>query len=342
MRQRCSTMTVSALALAMACLLCPRIASAQFDTATVLGVVVDATGARVPGATVTLRNADTGIAATTVTDSDGNYQFLNVRDRHLQRARRAAGLLGGDGREHRRHRQRPAARRPDAEGRRRRRNGRRDRRGAAARNRIERPWTGHRPRADRQPAAQRPRVRRPRAPEPRRAASRRSASRATRSFNVNGLRSALNNFILDGVDNNSYGTSNQGFSNQVVQVSPDAVEEFKVQTNNFSAEFGRAGGAVINATFRSGTNQFRGTVWEFNRNTSLECDRVLQAIVGRQADARPQPVRRCLRRAHRSRTARSSSPTTRASARCSARSRSPAFRRWPSGRGSWASRCGIR
>ncbi len=89
------------------------------------------------------------------------------------------------------------------------------------------------------------------------------------SFNVNGMRSSLNNFILDGVDNNSYGTSNQGFSNQVVQVSPDAVEEFKVQTNNFSAEFGRAGGAVINATFRSGTNHFHGTVWEFNRNTSL-------------------------------------------------------------------------
>ena len=89
------------------------------------------------------------------------------------------------------------------------------------------------------------------------------------SFNVNGMRSALNNFILDGIDNNSYGTSNQGFSNQVVQVSPDAVEEFKVQTNNFSAEFGRAGGAVINATFRSGTNQFHGTAWEFNRNTAL-------------------------------------------------------------------------
>jgi hypothetical protein len=89
------------------------------------------------------------------------------------------------------------------------------------------------------------------------------------SFNVNGMRSALNNFILDGVDNNSYGTSNQGFSNQVVQVSPDAVEEFKVQTNNFSAEFGRAGGAVINATFRSGTNQFHGTAWEFNRSTAL-------------------------------------------------------------------------
>src|SRR5438094_670643 len=45
------------------------------------------------------------------------------------------------------------------------------------------------------------------------------------SFNVNGLPSSQNNFILDGVDNNAYGTSNQGFSNQVSQVSPDALQE---------------------------------------------------------------------------------------------------------------------
>jgi len=89
------------------------------------------------------------------------------------------------------------------------------------------------------------------------------------SFNVNGLRSSLNNFVIDGVDNNSYGTSNQGYSNQVVQASPDAVQEFKVQTNNFSAEFGRAGGAVINAVLRSGTNRFHGSVYEFLRNTDL-------------------------------------------------------------------------
>ena len=107
-----------------------------------------------------------------------------------------------------------------------------------------------------------------------------SASRDA-SFNVNGMRSALNNFILDGVDNNSYGTSNQGFSNQVVQVSPDAVEEFKVQTNNFSAEFGRAGGAVINATFRSGTNQFHGTAWEFNRNTALNATGFFRPTTGK-------------------------------------------------------------
>jgi len=64
------------------------------------------------------------------------------------------------------------------------------------------------------------------------------------SFNVNGLRSTFNNFLLDGLDNNAYGTSNQGFSNQVMQPPPDAVAEFKVVTNNMSAEYGRAGGAT--------------------------------------------------------------------------------------------------
>lgn len=89
------------------------------------------------------------------------------------------------------------------------------------------------------------------------------------AFNVNGLRATFNNFLLDGVDNNAYGTSNQSFSSQAVQVSPDAVAEFKVQTNTYSAEFGRSGGAIINDSYRSGTNQFHGSAWEFHRNTAL-------------------------------------------------------------------------
>lgn len=89
------------------------------------------------------------------------------------------------------------------------------------------------------------------------------------SFSVNGLRSTANNFLLDGLDNNYFGTSNQGFSNQVVQPPPDAVAEFRVITNNLSAEYGRAGGATVNASLRSGTNQFHGAAWEFFRNTQL-------------------------------------------------------------------------
>ena len=89
------------------------------------------------------------------------------------------------------------------------------------------------------------------------------------SFNVNGLRSTFNNFLIDGVDNNAYGTSNQGFSNQVMQPPPDAIGEFKVVTNNMSAEYGRSAGATINVAYASGTNQLRGSAWEFLRDTSL-------------------------------------------------------------------------
>jgi hypothetical protein len=89
------------------------------------------------------------------------------------------------------------------------------------------------------------------------------------AFNANGMRSTYNNFLLDGLDNNSYGTSNQNYSSQVVQPSPDALAEFKVITSNFSAEYGRVGGAVVNAALRSGTNQFHGTAYEFLRNTDL-------------------------------------------------------------------------
>jgi len=89
------------------------------------------------------------------------------------------------------------------------------------------------------------------------------------SFNANGQRSEMNNFILDGLDNNLYGTDNQGFSNQTVQPSPDALSEFKVVTDNYSAEYGRVVGAVVNAATRSGTSEFHGDVWEYVRNTSL-------------------------------------------------------------------------
>ena len=52
------------------------------------------------------------------------------------------------------------------------------------------------------------------------------------SFNINGQRSAFNNFLLDGLDNNNYGTSNQGFANENIPPSPDAVEEFPIETSN--------------------------------------------------------------------------------------------------------------
>ncbi|QHN05105.1 hypothetical protein FTO74_18450 [Granulicella sp. WH15] len=89
------------------------------------------------------------------------------------------------------------------------------------------------------------------------------------SYNVNGLTSMDNNFTLDGIDNNAYQEANQGYSNEAVIPSPDALQEFKVQTNNYSAEYGRAGGAIVNATTRSGTSAFHGGAYDYFRNTVL-------------------------------------------------------------------------
>ena len=94
-------------------------------------------------------------------------------------------------------------------------------------------------------------------------------ARAPNQFAANGVRPAQNNYLLDGIDNN---TSNVDFLSGVAYiVKPpiDAVDEIKVLTSSFSAEYGRAGGAVLNTTLKSGTSQLRGTLWEFHRNEAL-------------------------------------------------------------------------
>ena len=89
---------------------------------------------------------------------------------------------------------------------------------------------------------------------------------ATGAFVANGLRSAQNNYLLDGIDNNSDTVDFLNGTNFVVLPPVDAIQEFKVQTTGFSAEYGRSGAAVLNATIKSGTNSFHGAAWEFFRN----------------------------------------------------------------------------
>lgn len=89
------------------------------------------------------------------------------------------------------------------------------------------------------------------------------------SYNINGQRSMFNNFLLDGMDNNAYGESNQGFDNQIIAIPPDSVTQFNVVTNNESAEYGRSSGATINVASQSGTNRYHATLYEFLRNTDL-------------------------------------------------------------------------
>lgn len=90
------------------------------------------------------------------------------------------------------------------------------------------------------------------------------------SFVANGVRAQFNNFMLDGVDNNAKIVDQQNSSPVVIQPSVDALQEFRVETNNYSAEYGYSAGAVVNATIKSGTNAFHGTAFEFLRNDALD------------------------------------------------------------------------
>ncbi len=261
--RRLTAISVFALALC-------QLALAQFDTATVLGRITDASGAAVPGSVVRLENVNTGVSFERMSDSSGNYEFPNVRIGQYMVSAEKSGFKVTSSDPFQvtvNARQRVdlelelgevtetvevtgAAMLIEADS---------SDRGTVigSQQAVDLPLNG---RAYADLALLTPGTSQ---------ALKGSLSGRDASYNVNGLRSSYNNFTLDGVDNNAYGTSNQGFSNQVVQIAPDAVGEFKVTTNNYSAEYGRAGGAVINATLRSGTNQFHFSAWEFLRNTKL-------------------------------------------------------------------------
>lgn len=85
------------------------------------------------------------------------------------------------------------------------------------------------------------------------------------NFSSNGQRSSSNNFLVDGVDNNNYVAGAVA-----IQPSIDSIQEFEVQTNTFSAEYGRNSGAIVNLITRSGTNDLHGSLYEFFRNDALD------------------------------------------------------------------------
>jgi hypothetical protein len=244
---------------------------AQFDTAEVLGTVRDSSGSVLAKATVTLLNQDTGIEAKTTSGDSGEYTFSNVKIGKYTVSAEAPGFstsLAKDVLVNVNARQRVdftlqlgsvnqsvevkgAAALLETDS---------SERGQVVNSSqvVGLPLNG---RAYSDLALLTTGVLR--------SPSATSGTPREGSFIVNGLRSTYNNYLLDGIDNNAYGTSNQGFANEVAQPSPDAVAEFKVITNNYSAEYGRSGGATISVATRSGTNEFHGTAYEFLRNTDL-------------------------------------------------------------------------
>lgn len=97
-----------------------------------------------------------------------------------------------------------------------------------------------------------------------------AADSNTGGFTANGVRPYQNNYMLDGVDDNNMQSGLTSGATYVVMPPPDAIGEFKLQTNSMSAEFGRSAGGVLNATTKSGTNKYHGSLFEFLRNSAFD------------------------------------------------------------------------
>jgi hypothetical protein len=102
------------------------------------------------------------------------------------------------------------------------------------------------------------------------------AWRASAAFSANGQRPRDNNYMLDGVDNNE-----TWLQTVVIFPSVDALDEFKMQTSTYSAEFGRSMGGVVNIQIKSGTNEFHGSGFEFMRNDALDANNWFNNRAGR-------------------------------------------------------------
>src|SRR5580658_6975096 len=261
----------AALVLVAGALICPS-AQGQFETASVLGFVHDSTGAAIPGAKVTLTNIATGLETTITADSQGQYEFTSVRVGDYKVKSSSPGFsetvtepftVQVNARQRVDVSLKPgatdvtvtvtgAAALLDTED---------SERGQiiSPRDVSNLPLNG---RAYADLALLTPGVRA-------NVLENQTVTSRDASYNVNGNRSEQNDFLLDGLDNNAYGTSNQSYSNQAIQPSVDAISEFRVETDNYSAEYGRSAGAVFNVSINSGTSKIHGKAWEYARNTDF-------------------------------------------------------------------------
>ena len=115
-----------------------------------------------------------------------------------------------------------------------------------------------------------------------------TANGRTGGANVHGVRSLQNNYVLDGVDNNSISENVQELTTQVARPSVDSIQEFKVSTNPYSAENGRSPGALISVTTKGGGNEFHGTAYEFLRNRVFDANNFFSNRAGRSRPPQTQ------------------------------------------------------
>ncbi len=91
-------------------------------------------------------------------------------------------------------------------------------------------------------------------------------------FNVHGVHSLQNNFLLDGIDNNTISENVQELSTESAHPSVDTIQEFNVVTNPYSAEYGRSPGAAVSISTKGGSNSFHGLAYEYLRNAAFDAN----------------------------------------------------------------------
>jgi hypothetical protein len=264
---------LSCAVVACCCLLSPgRAAFAQVDEGSITGIVTDSTGAVVPNAQVTLLNTDQGITVQTRTGSAGSYTFSPVRVGLYTITVTAAGfskttqsnltvnvaqalqvniqLKVGQASETVQVTEAPPLLQTQE---------------ASTGQVIGRQEVNNLPLNGRNFTFLAQLGAGMQSPQ---ADTRGNA--ASGAFSANGERPAQNNYLLDGIDDNSDNVDFLNGTNYVILPPIDAIQEFKVQTSDYSAELGRAAGAVVNATVKSGTNALHGDAFEFFRNDKLD------------------------------------------------------------------------
>ncbi len=272
------------LALTFAALCVSSTALAQVDTGTVQGTVRDSTGAVVPGAAVTLINVDMGVTFQTKTNEVGNYQFPSVRIGSYSVVAEAPGFAPGT----------------------------REGISLSIQQRYVADFslkpsnlaetvnvTAEAMQLQTQEASLGATIQAQAindlplngrnytflaqlSPGVVQSVQDGRGFASSGSFSANGQDSFSNNYLLDGVDNNSNVSDFMNGTTYVYRPSVDALQEFRVQTSSYSAEFGRAGGAILNASIKSGSERFHGSVFEFHRNAIFDANNFFNEFQGQE------------------------------------------------------------
>lgn len=114
-----------------------------------------------------------------------------------------------------------------------------------------------------------------------------SVGGSTRGAAVNGARGGAGNYLVEGLDNNDQGQGGRGAladapGGAITGISPEAIQEYRVITNSFSAEYGKSGGFVTDTVLKSGTNQWHGSLFEYNRVQALAANHYFSNRAGQE------------------------------------------------------------